>query len=280
MFPRRIVGWVALISVLVSSANWLRAEEAESDSATAEAVDPSGSWHWEYTFDDNTAEFSLDLNWDGEKLTGTYTAFGNTTDIEETELAKDAVSFLSRREFNGNPFTVKFRGTVQPDDIVGTVSVDIRGEPREFDWHAKRKVELDDVVGVWKLHLETPQGPIEPQLTITREGDELRGHYVSPFGEREPKDLTLKDNELSWRLVSDEDDQFDFEIQYRGKPRGNKISGTNEFDFGGNTGTMDFTGTRTPPEDKTGQQSATAQDAGAATSEASANPAPPADDSP
>ena len=100
---------------------------------------------------------------------------------------------------------------------------------------------------VWKIKVETPQGVIEPQLTITKDGDKLHGDYVSPFGEREAKEVTLKDGELSWKIESDDDDEFDFQVIYRGKPVGNKIAGTGEFDFGGNTGEMEFTGELTPP---------------------------------
>jgi hypothetical protein len=221
--------------------------------AKAAPADPTGSWKWEYTFKDNPAEFRLQLNWDGKQLTGKYTAFNNTTDIEEAKLENDKLSFVSKREFNGNHFTVHFDGKAEENDIVGTVAVDFGEGPREFDWHAKRIVEVDDVLGTWKLRLESPQGVIEPQITITKTDDGLHGAYVSPFGEREAKDLKLKVGELSWRIESDDDDDFDFEVTYRGKPRGNKIAGSNEFDFGGNTGTMEFTGERTPPEEKATQ---------------------------
>jgi hypothetical protein len=220
----------------------------EEAGAPASPVDPTGTWAWDVTFNDNPSEFSLELNWNGKELTGDYTAFDNTTKIEETKLEGDELSFLSRREFNGNKFIVRFQGKVEPDEIVGTVTVDFREGPQEFDWNAKRVVTTDDVLGTWKLHLETPNGVIEPQITITKEGDKLHGAYVSPFGERDAKNVSLKEGELSWEISSDDNDDFDFTVVYRGKPRGNSISGTNEFDFGGNTGTMEFRGQRTPPK--------------------------------
>ena len=227
------------------------AAQETADATKAATVDPSGAWRWEYSFnDDAPAEFSLKLNWDGKELTGKYTAFDNTTDIEEAKFEDGNLSFISNREFNGNEFTVHFDGKAEQNDIVGTVAVDFGEGPREFDWHAKRVVDVDSVLGTWKLKLETPNGVVEPQITITRDGDKLHGDYVSPFGEREAKDVTFKDGELSWRLESDEDDEFEFEIVYRGKPQGDKITGSNEYDFGGNTGTMEFTGERTQPSEK------------------------------
>lgn len=239
---------IAVLMILVAAlCRPLLAEEA-SPAKESKAVDPSGTWKWEYSFNDNPAEFKLKLNWDGKQLTGKYTAFGNTTDIEEAKFEDGKLSFISNREFNGNEFTVRFDGELKANDIEGTVAVDFGDGAREFDWHAERAVDFDAVLGKWKLKLETPQGVIEPEVTIFQDGDQLKGHYVSPFGERDAKDIAFENGELSWRIESDDDDEFDFEVTYRGKPEGDKIAGRNEFDFGGNTGTMEFTGERTPPE--------------------------------
>ena len=253
---------VALVSVAQAQESIGTKAAAPAEAAKVEAVDPTGSWKWEYNLNDNTAEFALKLNWDGKKLTGKYTAFDNTTDIEETKFEDNQLSFIANREFNGNEFTVHFDGEAKSEEIVGTVAVDFGEGPQEFDWHATRFVDVEDVLGTWKLHLETPQGVIEPQITITKDGDKLRCDYVSPFGEREAKDVALKDGELSWRIESDEDDDFDFEITYHGNPRGDKITGSNEFDFGGNTGTMEFTGQRTPQMEKADAPAAVAAPAG------------------
>jgi hypothetical protein len=224
--------------------------EATAEKKQDAPADPTGTWIWEYTNDDNTIEFQVKLNWDGKKLTGKYTAFDETTDIEEPKLEKNQVSFVSTREFNGNEIVARFTGKVEPDDITGTVAVEFGGnDPREFDWHAERAVEIDDVLGVWELKVETANGEIEPRLTLTKEGDKLHGAYASRFGEREPKNLTLKENALSWE-ISGEREGIQFKVIYSGKPRGNVIEGTSEFDFDGNTGTLEFTGKRTPPEEK------------------------------
>jgi hypothetical protein len=253
--------WLALLSLGVPLALH-SAARAQTDSATASAeaateekkqdtpADPTGTWEWEYTGDDNTIEFQVKLDWDGKKLTGKYTAFDETTDIEEAKLEKDQVSFVTTREFNGNEIVARFNGSVKPDDIEGTVAVEFgENDPREFPWHAERTVEIDDVLGVWELKVETANGLIEPRLTLTKEGDKLHGAYVSRFGEREPKNLTLKESKLTWE-ISGEREGIQFKVIYSGKPRGNSIEGTSEFDFDGTTGTLEFTGKRTPPEEK------------------------------
>jgi hypothetical protein len=221
-----------------------------ADKKPAAATDPTGTWKWEYTISDNDVDFQVKLAWDGKKLTGKYTAFDDTTDIEEAKLEKDQLSFVTRRDFDGNEIVARFSGKVEPDDITGTVAVEFAGnDPQEFDWHAERAVEIDDVLGIWQLKVETANGLIEPRLTLTKEGDKLNGAYVSRFGEREAKHVSLKENTLTWE-ISGEREGIQFKVVYSGKPRGNAIEGTSEFDFDGTTGTLEFTGTRTPPEEK------------------------------
>jgi hypothetical protein len=144
---------------------------------------------------------------------------------------------------------VHFKGKVAADDITGTVNRDRGDGPQEFDWHAKRTLDADDVLGVWKLRVVSPNGVIEPQITITKDDKGLHNTYVSPFGVREAKNLTVKDGEMTWE-IGGENNGMQFSVKYRGKPRGNTIAGKADFDFDGNTGTMDFTGKRTPPDEK------------------------------
>jgi hypothetical protein len=156
---------------------------------------------------------------------------------------------VAHREFGGNQFDVQFSGKVEKDEIKGTIKVDFGNNgPQEFEWIAKRAIEPDDVLGVWKLVVESSMGPMERQFTITKDHDKLQGLYHSQFADHDAKDLTLKDNQLSWE-VSGEREGRPFKIVYDGRPRGNAIEGTCDFDFGGDIkGTTKFTGKRTPPE--------------------------------
>jgi hypothetical protein len=248
-------------------------QEREAAAEKASPVDPTGTWKWEYTFNDNTAEFELKLDWDGKKLTGKYTAFDRTSEIEDAKLEKDQLSFVVKREFNGEEFVVNFAGQAELDEINGTVEFEMQGEPREFDWNAKRSVEIDDVLGTWDLKVESPNGVIEPKLTISKDGERLRGKSMTEsFGELEAKNVTLKDNELSWE-VTGATGGVEIHVKYKGKPRGNTIAGTNEFSVGGNTGTMKFTGKRTPPEEEKEKPASEAKPAAEATPAAAATEA-------
>jgi len=157
------------------------------------------------------------------------------------------LTFVAHREFNENKFDVHFNGKIEGDDINGKISLDFGQGPQEFDWHAKRTPDVENVLGLWELHLDTPNGAIEPHITITKDEKGLHGAYSSPFGDREAKSIEFKDGQLSWE-ISGERDGNQFKVVYRGKPEGEKIKGSADFDFGGNTGSMDFTGKHTPPE--------------------------------
>ena len=88
-------------------------------------ADPSGSWKWDFeTPDGNKMEFVLKLNWDGKKLDGKYTAFDNTTKVENGKVDKDSVSFVVRPEFGGNSFDVKFTARLpRTNSTVRSISI-------------------------------------------------------------------------------------------------------------------------------------------------------------
>jgi hypothetical protein len=249
------------LSLLIIAISFSSAAAKEDDATKAALADPTGTWKWQRAFNDNDVEFTLKLNWDGKELTGKYSAFNSTSDIERAKLEKDQISFVAQREFNGNEFEVKFDGKVQPDELNGTINVDFGDGPQEFEWTAKRAVETDDVVGVWDMRLESPDGgAITPRVTITKaDGDKLEGRSVSDFGEFDLKNIEIKDNAVSWE-ISREQDGRSFKVVYKGKPRGNTIEGETEYDFDGNKGTMKFTGKRTPPDETKKDKHADEQD--------------------
>ncbi|MEX2316406.1 MAG: hypothetical protein WD669_04590 [Pirellulales bacterium] len=270
---RSIVSLLAIVAVCFVHSGVSRSQETSDKSATpaatrpaqpvtparpaAEArkpavtVDPTGSWKWDFPLpDDNTLELVLKLKWDGKKLEGNYTAFESTTKVEEGKLDKDALSFVVRPEFGGNQFEVKFNGKVAKDEIKGTIGIDFGEQPQEREWVAKRFVDVEDVVGVWDLTVEAPDfGEFESTLTVTKDNKGLHAVTASDFGEFEASKVEIKDNQLVFEMGGDNAD-FNFKIVYKGAPRGNTIEGKSEFDFGGNTGEMKFTGKRQPPKEE------------------------------
>ena len=104
------------------------------------AEDPSGTWKWSVTFNDQTREQSLKLKLEGDKLTGSMPGRNNTeTQIEEGSFKDNVVSFKVTRERNGQKTTSKYTGTVSGDEIKGKIESDRDGKTNSRDWVAKRE---------------------------------------------------------------------------------------------------------------------------------------------
>jgi hypothetical protein len=106
----------------------------------AEDVNPTGTWKWSFTRGDQTREVTLKLKLEGDKLTGTMTGRNNEEAPIENATYKDGeVAFTVTREFNGNKFTVKYKGKVSADAIKGKSEFERDGQTVERDWEAKRE---------------------------------------------------------------------------------------------------------------------------------------------
>jgi hypothetical protein len=104
------------------------------------AEDPSGTWKWSVTFNDQTREQTLKLKLEGDKLTGSMVGRNNTeTAIEEASFKDNVVSFKVTRERNGQKFTTKYSGTVSGDEIKGKSESERNGQVNSRDWVAKRQ---------------------------------------------------------------------------------------------------------------------------------------------
>jgi hypothetical protein len=108
--------------------------------AAADQPDPTGTWKWSVTFNNQTRESTLKLKLEGDKLTGTMLGRDNQeTPIEDAQYKDGEVSFKVTRERDGQKFTIKYKGKVSDDTIKGKSEFDRNGEKRERDWEAKRE---------------------------------------------------------------------------------------------------------------------------------------------
>jgi hypothetical protein len=104
------------------------------------AEDPTGTWKWSVTFNDQTREQTLKLKLEGDKLTGSMLGRNNTeTAIEDGSFKDNVVSFSVTRERNGQKFTTKYSGTVSGDEIKGKIESERDGKTNSRDWTAKRE---------------------------------------------------------------------------------------------------------------------------------------------
>jgi hypothetical protein len=102
-------------------------------------ADPTGTWKWSVTFNDQTFDMTLKLKQEGDKLTGTLTGRqGQETKIDDGMFKDGKVTFKVTREFNNQKFTTKYEGKLSGDTIKGKAETEFNGETRSRDWEAKR----------------------------------------------------------------------------------------------------------------------------------------------
>jgi hypothetical protein len=119
---------VCLLSLAVTSA------------ALAADADPTGTWKWTATFNNQSRDVTLKLKLDGGKLTGSMPGRNNTeTAIENGKFENGKVSFTVTRERNGQKFTSSYMGELKDDTIKGKIESERNGEKQSRDWEAKRE---------------------------------------------------------------------------------------------------------------------------------------------
>jgi hypothetical protein len=99
---------------------------------------PTGTWKYTADVNGQTIEVTIKLKLEGDKLTGTVTAFDQESKIEDSKYKDGEVSFNVNREVNGNKFTIKYKGKIQGDTFKGTRELERDGQTNTRDFEAKR----------------------------------------------------------------------------------------------------------------------------------------------
>ena len=97
----------------------------------------AGIWKWSLA--GQNGETILNLKQDGEKLTGSYTNQFGKAEITDGSLKDGDITFKVKREFNGQPFVIKYSGKLSGDKITGKCEFEVNGETRALKWEAKRE---------------------------------------------------------------------------------------------------------------------------------------------
>jgi hypothetical protein len=101
---------------------------------------PTGTWKWTVTFNDQKRDFAVKLKMDGDKLTGAFVGpDGKESPIEDATYKDGEVAFKVTRERQGNKFTIKYKGKVSGDTLKGKSEFERNGETQSRDWEAKRE---------------------------------------------------------------------------------------------------------------------------------------------
>ncbi len=104
-----------------------------------EKANPTGTWKWSVTFNDQTREMTLKLKLEGDKLTGAIVRGERETAIEDGAFKDGQVSFKVTRERDGQKFVTKYSGKLDGDTIKGKSERERDGQVTSRDWEAKRQ---------------------------------------------------------------------------------------------------------------------------------------------
>jgi len=107
--------------------------------STASAADPTGTWKWSVTFNNQTREQTAKLKLEGDKLTGVIVRGDQETAIGDATFKDDTISFTVTRERDGMKRVSKYSGKLAGDEIKGKIESERDGQAQSVDWVAKRE---------------------------------------------------------------------------------------------------------------------------------------------
>jgi hypothetical protein len=225
----------------------LRAQDAEAPAGKTKA-DPSGTWRRTYDWNSVSVDevVRLNLKEDG-KVVGKLFRNDVAYEIHDGKYENKELSFSVTDDYQGTIWTTSFSGAIKGDEIDGTVALSGDGQSYDWPWTPKRSVQMDDVLGTWQILIESPDGTtLEPTITISKQGDQYTGAYTSSQGwELDVKKLGVEKSKLMFTIAGEVDTGL-FQVDYKGRPYGDKMSGSLEYDFAGSTGEVEFTAKRKP----------------------------------
>ena len=151
-------GRIVAASVVLASLCNAPAFAAPQDAAKKEAVDPSGTWHWEHDENGVSVKDARTLNYDrkANQLTGRYKGNIGPIKIENGRIDGDKLEFRFDVDLEGTKIGLKFDGVIKGEEVNGTVSIDASGQTAEFPWTAARSLEPEDVAE-WADEVGLPQ---------------------------------------------------------------------------------------------------------------------------
>jgi hypothetical protein len=121
--------------------NWAGDKQSYDWEAQRAHEGAEGTWKWPVTLRGRKFEARVDLEQDGEILTGTMPVFGrgrSKIEIKNGSIINGEIYFEVERGPADNKIVTKYTGKQTGDKIKGTIETTVDGEERKSDWEAKR----------------------------------------------------------------------------------------------------------------------------------------------
>ena len=124
--------YVAAVVCVLAAASLGRAQDKPN---------PTGTWKYTADVNGQSIDVTIKLKLEGDKLTGTLSVLDMESKIEDGKYKDGEVSFKVNREFDGNKFTLKYKGTIKGDTFKGKRELERDGETNTREFEAKRSKE-------------------------------------------------------------------------------------------------------------------------------------------
>ena len=211
--------------------------------AAGSAVSASGNWKYTLNIESgDTLNLVLNLNQEGEKVTGKVKVGEFEVPISDGKVVGNAISFTIHVDAGGNKFTSTYKGALNGDTIKGKIHSDRGGEDHNYDWNASR--EKADATGTWKWVLVTDGGDsIDLVLKLKQDGEKLAGVVILGDNEAPIAEGLIKDNQISLKVTREQDGKTQT-AKFQGKIDGDSIKGKIDSDWSGESHIYDWNAKR------------------------------------
>jgi hypothetical protein len=182
-----LLGWLAMVLLLGLP-------------RAAGAAEVSGTWKLTVTTKDSTADVTLKLKQDGEKVSGTVTGQeGKEYPIQDGMLKGNDLQFTVMAEHNGAPARYTIKAVLNGDSLKGTAEVE--GETHNFTGTRQAAAPADSLTGAWNLTVEAPNQTYHPTVTFAQDGEKLAGTFKTEEGtETKVMEGSLKGDAISFAV--------------------------------------------------------------------------------
>ena len=225
----------------------IAADDASEKKSDAKKVDPSGTWRWQYDWQNAEVKeaFRLSVDKKGNVVGKLYRNESTVLDVKDGNVKGNEVSFKVTTSYEGSDYVTTYQGKIDGDNFDGTVALDANGESYEWPFAPKRSVQMEDLVGTWQFVIEAQGNVFEPKLIVSKDGDKHKAAYNSPMlgkdDQPEVEKFRIEKNELMF-TINVSFNGNDMKLDYKGRTYGDKIKGS--IDVNSGTAELEFEGKR------------------------------------
>lgn len=210
--------------------------------------DVVGQWVFELDAPDGvTYRPELTVSAKNGKLAGKISADDNEMELKAITLKKNVLSFQYTVPYEGSDLQLTYNCLPRGNKMRGEVQFSVDGNDGTIDIKAVKKTldkRLLALVGSWKCSTVGPDGvERKPVLTAMVENGKLVGHLKSEEIDVKIDELKLDGDYVSFPFTNSHDGNT-IDLVWKCKADGDKMTGIIEFDFDGNSGSIDVSGNK------------------------------------